>query len=560
MVAIDRREVTIPLLIGGVAAIVATIYANSFASMVDVWSYVGYRHGWVVVPISAFLVWRLRGALLAEPLRPWAGGLLAILPLVGLWFVARAVGVQAMEHFAIVALIPAAVATCLGTAIAKRALFPLLFLLAAVPVGDALVPHLMGVTADVATGLLRLVAVPVYREGQFISLPGGEFEVADVCSGLRYLIAGTMIALLFTYLTYRDYRHRVVFIAVTAVGLIVVNGIRAFIVMWVASATEMRVFGGDDHIYFGWALFAAVIGALFWVGSNFGQAPVPATAAAGEVRSNATGTSMSLIVVFGLVMLAVTAQPFRAVLGTPWLLLVPAGGLLLWGMSRVLGPVVSPAARVARSTGYPSGRDVLVPCMTTALLVTGPLLYDHAATLEPMRTPRALPRVAACSSPEEWAGSWRPEVQAADAVAAGSYRCPTGLVNAFIAGYSGNRQGAELVGDQNRVIDEEWRRYVHAGAYTLPRDAAEPVALNEVRVDGGGRRHLIWYWYVVGDRAVATAAAVKLSQVLQVIATGRSDGALYWIETPYEGTDASRSRLAPVASALLDAALNVPRQ
>ena len=41
---------------------------------------------------------------------------------------------------AIVLLISAVVATCLGVGVARRAMFPLLFLTAAVPFGDQLTP------------------------------------------------------------------------------------------------------------------------------------------------------------------------------------------------------------------------------------------------------------------------------------------------------------------------------------------------------------------------------------------------------------------------------------
>ncbi len=145
----------------------------------------------------------------------------------------------------------------------------------------------MRVTADVSAALLRLTGVPVYREGQYITLPGGEFEVADVCSGLRYLVAGTMISLLFAYLTYRSTWRRVLFVAATAFALIFANGLRAFIVMWVASASEMRLLAGEDHVYFGWILFAVVIGGMFLLGTRYAEHEAldgPRTTAVGGAR------------------------------------------------------------------------------------------------------------------------------------------------------------------------------------------------------------------------------------------------------------------------------------
>ena len=190
----DRTVLTL-LLIAGVAGLVAVIYAGSFATLAELWKNNDHRHGALAFPITAFLLWRSRFELSGVTLRPWGWGLALILGLVVVWCLSRAVGLQATEHLASILLIPATVATLLGASLAKRALFPLLFLIAAVPLGDAMVPYLMQVTADVSAALLRTSGVPVYREDQFLALPGGNFEVADVCSGARYLISGTMIAL-----------------------------------------------------------------------------------------------------------------------------------------------------------------------------------------------------------------------------------------------------------------------------------------------------------------------------------------------------------------------------
>src|SRR5690606_27073545 len=105
------------------------------------------------------------------------------------------------------------------------------------------------------------------REGQLITLPGGNFVVADVCAGLSYLTAGTIIAVLFGYFTYDSNWKRAAFAAAAAVTMILFNGVRAFIVMYVASATDMRYLAGRDHVYFGWLLFGLVVLGLVYAGS-----------------------------------------------------------------------------------------------------------------------------------------------------------------------------------------------------------------------------------------------------------------------------------------------------
>ena len=94
--------------------------------------------------------------------------------------------------------------------------FPLLFLLFATPVGEGFVPILMKLTAEIATALLQLSGIPFLRDGQYISLPGGEFVVADVCSGLRYLMTGSMVVVLFGHLSFKETYKTVALLVVTS--------------------------------------------------------------------------------------------------------------------------------------------------------------------------------------------------------------------------------------------------------------------------------------------------------------------------------------------------------
>ena len=133
---------------------------------------------------------------------------------------------------------------------------------------------LMNATAGVSERLLGILGVPVLREGMFFTLPGGNFEVAEICAGLRYLMAGTVTALLFAYLNFNHWGKRIAFTLLAAVSFVVANGLRAFITMLVASATNGRLLGGEDHIYFGMVLFAALLVVLLWFGMKLAD-PAP---------------------------------------------------------------------------------------------------------------------------------------------------------------------------------------------------------------------------------------------------------------------------------------------
>ncbi len=114
-----------------------------------------------------------------------------------------------------------------------------------------------------------MVGIPVFRQGMLVTLPGGVFEVADVCSGFNYLNAGLALGVLVGHEIFVSSIRRAVYFAVVAASFIAINGLRAFIVMAVASATDMHLLGGKDHILFGWLLFVVAMIALYFVAERY---------------------------------------------------------------------------------------------------------------------------------------------------------------------------------------------------------------------------------------------------------------------------------------------------
>lgn len=262
------------LLVVLLAAAVVLIFRASYANMVGLWALSSYQHAYIVPPMSLLLLWLARREFAALPLVGSGVGVALLAVLAVLWLGARATAVQAAEHIAIVAMVIALVLAVVGRSAWRTIAFPLLFLLAAVPVGEELTPLLMNATADVSEVLLGLLGVPVLREGMFFTLPGGSFEVAEICAGLRYLMAGTVTALLFAYLNFNRWGKRIAFTLLAAASFVLANGLRAFITMLVASTTNGRVLGGRDHIYFGMVLFAALLVVLLWFGMKLAD-PAP---------------------------------------------------------------------------------------------------------------------------------------------------------------------------------------------------------------------------------------------------------------------------------------------
>ncbi|WP_332671481.1 exosortase A [Aromatoleum sp.] len=244
------------------------------------WRSETYAHGLTVLPLFAWLIWRARNrvALLRPQPVPWM-----VVPIVGaglLWLVGRLVGVAGASHFALVAMLVAGLAGVLGWRLARALLFPLAFLAFAVPVGDFLLPTLMKFTAAFTVGALRASGVPVYQEGLYFVVPNGRWSVVEACSGIRYLVASTMIGALYAYLNYTALRKRALFMGVAVVVPIVANWLRAYLIVMLGYLSNNRLAAGVDHLIYGWIFFGVVIMLMFWIGGRWrdSASPVAATA------------------------------------------------------------------------------------------------------------------------------------------------------------------------------------------------------------------------------------------------------------------------------------------
>ena len=243
-------------------------YGDTVSAMVAIWQRSDtFAHGFLIVPISAWLVWRRRDVVANLPMRPSP----VVLPLLALadfaWFFAGLAAVSVVQQYAVVAMIVLVVWVVLGTPVAAALAFPLSYLLFAVPAGEFMLGMMMEHTADVTVAALRLTGIPVYREGQFFSIPSGNWSVIEACSGLRYLIASVTVGVLYAYLTYRSLARRAAFIAASFVVPIIANWVRAYMIVMIGHLSSMEYAVGADHLIYGWVFFGVVMALLFWGGS-----------------------------------------------------------------------------------------------------------------------------------------------------------------------------------------------------------------------------------------------------------------------------------------------------
>lgn len=467
-------------------AIIALMYPTA-ASMVALWDgSETYTHGYVIFPLFLWMLWRKRHELAAASARPAPWALLPIAALCLVWLGARLTGIQVVEQYAMVSLLPLTFWALLGWPMAWLLFFPLVYLLFMVPTGDGLAQPLINFTADFTVTVLRLLGLPVYREGPYFSLPTGDWNVVEECSGIRYIVATLVLGWLYAYLSYRSWRKRLVFGLVCIAVPVIANGIRAVMIVLIGHYSGMRLAVGVDHFIYGWVWFGVVIFTLFWVGNFWREDHLeePGAADAPPAHPSASPRSFWLMAVCSVALVAITPFYGRQLAQQP--------------------PAPSPLAEIADAGGWHVSDESVTP----------------------------------------WAPLWQGMSDQRDLTLSDS----SGRVAAFVRWYGTQRQGSELNSRANILIPEvndTWRKPSEE-ALAVRLASGTVLKVREARLDSPvTQQHLlVWHWDRVAGQNMTSNARAKLTLAWRRL-QGRPDaGAAIILAASYvEDPDQARATL-----------------
>ncbi len=244
------------------------IYFPTAQSIVSIWnSSETFAHGYVIAPISLWLIWQRRDIIVKLDISPYWPALFILAACGFGWLLADLADVQVVKQYTFVAMIPITALLVLGVRMSWSMAFPLFFLLLAVPFGDIFIGPLINFTADFTVAALQMTGIPVLREGTTFSIPSGNWSVVEACSGVRYLISSFTLGCLYAYLTYKSFTRRALFIVFAIIVPIVANGLRAYMIVMIGHLSSMTLAVGFDHLIYGWLFFGLVMFLMFWIGS-----------------------------------------------------------------------------------------------------------------------------------------------------------------------------------------------------------------------------------------------------------------------------------------------------
>ncbi|MBP8185051.1 MAG: VPLPA-CTERM-specific exosortase XrtD [Pseudomonas sp.] len=489
-----------PMLFAVAVALAFAAYSGGLLELVSRWrTQEEYGHGFFIPLISLWLLWQRRAALGASVGRPAWSGLLLLLVALGMLVLGELSAIFILVQYGFLVCLLALTLCLGGTPLLRVTLLPLLLLIFAVPlpyfVDAQLSWRLQLLSSQLGVGVLRLLDISVFLEGNVIDLGAYRLQVVDACSGLRYLYPLLSIGFLMGYMLRAPLWQRALLFVSTIPITVLMNSLRIAAVGVLVERWGIAMADGFLHYFEGWIIFMACLLLLLaqvWLFERFaGRRPVH--------------EALSFPVVYGG-----GARPAPTLFAHPLVLALPL--LVLAGVA-----VVTIGQR----------QEVHPPRLSFNAF---PLLLD------------------------EWrASESRLDTQVEvslgldDYVIADYRRANSDVVNFYAAYYGSQRKG---------VAPHSPQVCIPGGGWLITELSRVPVALtssseavfevNRVVIERAGQKQLVYYWFEQRGRRIASEYWVKWYLLLDALVRNRSDGALLRLTTPigaFETAAAADQRL-----------------
>lgn len=442
-------------------------------------------HSYFIPFISIWLVWTNRKAIADSVGSPsWAG--VALLSFAGVLLVlGKLTFAYIFQHIALVLAIAGLTAGLGGVSLLRVTAAPIAFLLFAVPppywVITVLSWNFQQVSSILGVWMIELMDIPVYLSGNVIDLGEYKLQVAEACSGLRYLFPFLSLGVMTAYIYRGPLWQKLTIVAATLPITIFMNSFRIAVTGALVQAYGPEHAEGALHFFEGWVVFMICLVVLFGV-----------------------------IWALGLVSKPRRRNPFDA-LGAPDLqAIIPSKGSS--GGRLVIGAMAGVLA-IAMALGLTiSTASLTVPARTSFAMLPNEF-PDMTAQIRPIE-PTIMEAINA------------DDTIIFDLVGPGE--TPVNLYLAYLETRGDRRSWHSprqcIPGGGWQITDHQIRKT------TTP--SGKILNYNRLIIQNRSQRDLVYYWYDQRGRKVANEFVMKFWIIFDAVTRKRADGAMVRLITP----------------------------
>jgi exosortase D (VPLPA-CTERM-specific) len=471
-----------------IAALLYLGFADAIAFMVGQWSAEEFSHGYLIPFIAAFLVWQRRDALRRIEFRgSWAGLALALFG-VALDIGGRLTALFVIQHVALLLVLAGLVLALAGWRGFRILSVPLGVLVFMIPLPNILLNTLSSqlqlISSTFGVWLMRLSGISVFLEGNVIDLGSYKLEVAEACSGLRYLLPLMTLAFLMACFYRAALWKRVMLFLASIPITLLMNSLRIAAIGVMVDRWGPAMAEGLLHQVQGWMMFMLSMGVL-------------------------------LLLVMLLSRLGRDRRPWRELFSLEF-------------------PAPVPANSPRRRRGLP------VPLLCAAAIVVA---FSIAAMAMPTVNGHVPPRATFASFPLRF-GDWSGRREAMQQVYLDALKLDDYLmanyvdsanrpVNLYVAWYDNQVAGEATHSPKGCLPGGGWRiEDLRETPIEQVRIDAQPLRVNRALIQFGDQRQLVYYWFQQRGRVVTSEYLVKWYLLVDAVLRHRTDGALVRLIVP----------------------------
>lgn len=189
-----------------------------------------YSHGYLVLPIAAYLLWDRRDRLKKIPVAPSAWGFLVLALSFSLHFIGSYYFWEPLSQLALILWVAAVVLLLGGFRVLAWAAPVIVFLTFLFPMPFRLETMFSQPLQQLATimscWLLQLLGQPAFASGNVIDIGGYKLEIVDACSGLRMVVGFLALCYAYAILTRRPIWEKVLIVLAALPIAVICNVLR----------------------------------------------------------------------------------------------------------------------------------------------------------------------------------------------------------------------------------------------------------------------------------------------------------------------------------------------
>lgn len=221
-----------------------------------------YEHGPLLACVSLLLMFRHPAQFISAP-TPNAARILPLLLASIVWWLAYAKHIVSAQQVATVLAGLAMFWAAGGKRGLAAAAVPVGWLVLGMEVWEQAAPLLQLLAVAVARTLVGMIGIPVHVVGAIIEVPAGRFEVVGGCSGIKFMLVASALAVFYGHVHQLALRERAKVLAAAVSLALCANWIRVAAIIAIGQYTDMRSPIVRNHYLFGWVLFAAAFVPMF---------------------------------------------------------------------------------------------------------------------------------------------------------------------------------------------------------------------------------------------------------------------------------------------------------